>query len=117
MPIHDEFSAPVAAHLRPAELLDISLSVGETLEALSGRELAQGIVYFYVVDAAGVLRGIVPTRKLLGSQAGAALTEIMMRDVISVGSEATMREAAELMRRYHIMAVPVLDADGHMLGV
>lgn len=43
--------------------------------------------------------------------------DIMTRAVVSVGPEATLSEAAELMLRHRVDALPVLGADGQLVGI
>lgn len=42
---------------------------------------------------------------------------VMVTNVITVGPDATVQDVAELLLRHRISAVPVLDADGKMLGI
>src|SRR5262245_32491822 len=43
--------------------------------------------------------------------------DLMTRDVISVGREASVNEVAKLMRQHDISGVPVLEADGRLAGI
>jgi len=43
--------------------------------------------------------------------------DIMTRNVISVTPEATVQEAARLLSENHISGMPVLDEEGHLLGM
>jgi CBS domain-containing protein len=43
--------------------------------------------------------------------------QIMTRDVITVGPDASMREAASLMLDRRISGLPVLDKDGKLIGI
>ncbi len=43
--------------------------------------------------------------------------DIMTRQVITIGPEATVFELAELLTRQHISGVPVLDSNGRLVGV
>ena len=43
--------------------------------------------------------------------------DIMQKDVVTIGPDATIRELAELMADNKISGVPVVDADGRLLGV
>ncbi len=43
--------------------------------------------------------------------------EIMTPQVISVGAETTVVEAARLMLRHHISGLPVVDAKGRLIGI
>lgn len=77
----------------------------------------EAIFYLYVVDAKGALRGVVPIRRLVTAPPGRPVSEIMILDPISVRADASQEEAAQLVSRYNLLAIPVVDADGRMLGV
>ena len=42
---------------------------------------------------------------------------VMIRDVISIGPDATVLQAARLMLQHHISGLPVIDKDGNLVGV
>jgi CBS domain-containing protein len=43
--------------------------------------------------------------------------DIMTREVISIGPEASVTEAARLLEEHRISGIPVLDAQGRLLGI
>jgi CBS domain-containing protein len=43
--------------------------------------------------------------------------DVMTRNVVSVPREATILQAAHLMLQYRISGLPVLDSDGHIVGI
>ena len=43
--------------------------------------------------------------------------DVMIRDVISIGPDATVLQAARLMLQHHISGLPVIDKDGNLVGV
>jgi CBS domain-containing protein len=45
------------------------------------------------------------------------VSSIMTRSVITTRPEATLREAAELMRELHLSGLPVVDSDGDLVGL
>jgi magnesium transporter len=74
--------------------------------------------YLYVVDDGGRLRGIVPLRRLLAAPPDQVLGELMMEDPVSVSAHADQEEVAQLVSKYNLLAIPVLDeGDGRLLGV
>jgi len=97
--------------------LCLSGTVGEALEWLRSHPPAGRIIYFYVVDENEVLRGVVPTRRLILSPPERLLAEIMVKQVVTVPAAATVLEACELFIQHRLLALPVVDAQGHVLGV
>jgi magnesium transporter len=71
----------------------------------------------YAVNRDGILIGVVGLRELLLAQAEAPIESIMKRDLISVPAGADQEEAARLMIRYDLTALPVVDEAGKLLGV
>jgi CBS domain-containing protein len=43
--------------------------------------------------------------------------DVMTRTVIAVGRQATFKDITQNMREWHVSAVPVLEADGRVIGV
>lgn len=79
--------------------------------------LTDTITYFYVVDANGRLSGILPTRAVLAAQAEQRVEQAMVRNLVKIGPEAPLHEAARLLRTHRLLAVPVVDPEGRLLGV
>jgi len=97
--------------------LRIDVTVGEALRSLRSQELGEKIVYFYVVDAEGCLKGIVPTRRLLMSDPDALVAAIMSPKVLSLPAWATVRDASDLFLEHRFMALPVVDSENHLHGI
>jgi magnesium transporter len=54
---------------------------------------------------------------LLVSEPSTGLAEIMETKIIKVSSDEDAEAVAELMSKYDLVAIPVVDADGHLLGI
>jgi len=70
----------------------------------------------WVVDELRRLRGVVRLRRLVTAQPQATLGQIMESDVISVLVDADQEEVADVVDKYDFMAVPVIEADGRLVG-
>ena len=77
------------------------------------------VYYVYVVDDPDRrgLQGVVSLRDLLLAQPNERLRDYMNRDVHSVEAEASAKEVARVMGDYNLLALPVVDAQGRMLGL
>lgn len=73
--------------------------------------------YLYIVDSQNRLRGVLSLRHLITSPPDARLETRMHREVLSVAAHADREEAAQCMRHYNLMALPVVDEEGALLGV
>ena len=91
-------------------------TVGDALAYLRGQELGEKIVYFYVVDELGKLRGVIPARALLLSPPEAPIVEIMLRNVIAIPADATVLDACEFFVLHRFLAFPVVDAQRRLIG-
>jgi magnesium transporter len=69
----------------------------------------------YVVDD-GILVGVVSLKQLLLSSATVPVRDIMDTDFISVSVDVDQEEVGQLVQRYDLLSVPVVDEEGRMLG-
>ncbi len=70
----------------------------------------------YVLDEAERLIGLVPLKKLLLARANAIISDIADTEFAKVLPEVDQEEVAHLMDRYDLIAVPVVNHDGQLLG-
>ena len=78
---------------------------------------AETVYYLFVVDWREDLVGVISLRQLVVAPPRTRVGEIMDPDVISVEAHDDQEVAARLMARYDLVALPVVDPEGHMLGV
>jgi magnesium transporter len=98
--------------------LDEKMSAQEAIDSIrAAGDVEDAILYLYVVDDQKRLRGVVPIRRLVSAPSETRCADLMMREAASIRPEADQEEAAQLVARYDLLAVPVTDADGTMLGV
>jgi len=75
------------------------------------------IYYLYVVAKNDRLLGVVSIRDLLVANPTSRVTEIMNDKLIFVTPDTPQEEVAALISKYDLLALPVLDEDGGMVGV
>ncbi len=100
--------------------LDEAMTVEQARELLRSRaqeERAEDIAYLYVTDVQRRLVGIVGLRDLVFRRAERRMSEIMNRDVKFVRADADQEELAQQFEHYHYLGLPVLDAEGRLVGV
>ncbi len=73
--------------------------------------------YLFVVDQEGRLCGVVSLLQLIKAAPRALIGELMDPDVIHVRTDADQEECVRLMTRYDILALPVVDNAGLLVGV
>ena len=108
----------VSLHMRTdVTRLQAGQTVGDALEAVRKNPPTGRIVYFYVVDDADQLVGVVPTRRLLLSSPDTPVTEIMVRRVVAIPHTATVLEACEFFTMHKLLAFPVVDDEKRVVGL
>lgn len=73
--------------------------------------------YLFVVDGQRRLCGAVSLRQLIIADPHTPLANIMDPEVIYVPLGTDQEECARLMSRYHLLALPVVDEEGLLVGV
>ncbi len=92
-------------------------TVAETTEEVRrNAETVEEIFAVFVIDQAERLEGVVTLKRLLLSPAETSIESIMKPDVISVTTEIDQEEVARVMERYDLVSLPVVDADGVLVG-
>ncbi|OGN64353.1 MAG: hypothetical protein A3E80_05035 [Chlamydiae bacterium RIFCSPHIGHO2_12_FULL_49_9] len=86
------------------------------MQFLRQRKIQQKIIYFYAVDEAHKLKGVVSTRQLLLTDPTRKIEEIMQDSVVRIGAGQTLRHAMELFAKHPLLALPVVDDEGRLLG-
>jgi magnesium transporter len=75
------------------------------------------VYYVYVLDAGQRLQGVVSFRELLTAPGDTVLRDVMQTDVVTVGSDASAEDVARQVARHDLLAVPVVDPEGRMVGI
>lgn len=99
----------------------VALQPGETVDDAIRylRSVAEDtpISAVYVVDEDRRLLGFVRLRRMVTARPAALLGDIMSTDVISVPVDIDQEEVADIVDKYDFLAIPVVDANGHLMGV
>lgn len=78
---------------------------------------AETIFYVYVTDDAGRLIGVFSLSDLVLADPQTPVTKFMHRRVQSVKLRASQDEVAQVVAKYNILAVPVVDDEGRLHGI
>ncbi|TJZ81381.1 magnesium transporter [Rhodococcus oryzae] len=94
------------------------MTVGDSLQELrTSAPDKETINVVYVIDGDGRLRGTIPLRELVLNRADTKVEELMQTDPVLVRSNDPDDKATEYIRRYNMLAVPVVDGDERMIGI
>jgi magnesium transporter len=79
-------------------------------------ETVEKIYSVYVVDDFGKLVGKVSLKKIILSEDSAKVRDIYDEDIVSVETYLEEEEVAQIMRKYDLESVPVVNARGKLVG-
>ena len=79
-------------------------------------EEVDAVYFVYVVDNDGVLKGTLSLKRMLLSSNETIVKEIHNPDVISVGVDVESDEVANIMDKYGLVVLPVIDRLGRLVG-
>lgn len=94
------------------------LTAEEAIESLRRQAPdAETAYYVYVVDPDNRLVGVLSLRDLIIAPPSTPISAVMKRDVITVAADTDQEEVARLVAKYNLMALPVVDDQGRLLGI
>ena len=92
-------------------------SCQDALKSLQDQTEAEMVFYLYITDDDDRLVGVASLRALATTRSDTLLKDIMVKRVHSVRPETDQEEVAQIVAQYNYLAVPVLDADDHLIGI
>lgn len=97
------------------------MSVDEAISYLRRQALGEIEVetfyYVYVLDGGQKLLGILSFRELFSARGDRQMRDVMNTEFITVPEELDQEEVARLFADYDVVALPVLDDQGKMVGI
>jgi magnesium transporter len=98
--------------------LRVGLTVGEALSKIRlSDEDKETIYYAYITDDNHKLLQVVSLRQLLFSIPSVRIRDIASDRVIKARTEMPQEEVAQLMKRYDLLALPVVDREDRLVGI
>ncbi|MEZ0612181.1 magnesium transporter [Fibrella sp. WM1] len=113
------YDEDVAGGLMQKELVKIQVdtNVNQCIEEIRQQaENVEKVYAVYVVDEAGKLLGFVSLKKIVLARKYAKIADIYEQDVVAVETYRPVTEVAEIMQKYDLDAVPVVNVQGRLLG-
>ena len=94
------------------------LTVGEAIDKIRQTDQDKETVYYaYVTDERRKLVQVVSLRQLLFSIPTAYIRDIASERVLKAYTEMPQEEVAQLMKRYDLLALPVVDRENRLVGI
>lgn len=112
------FAPDTAGGIMTTDFLALSeeTSVEEAIEFLRRQEKRPEIFYIYVVNEHQQFVGVASFRDLVLSMPEKKLSEVMIKDPVCVQANISQEEAAAVIARYDLLALPVVDENHRLLG-
>lgn len=108
-----------AGSIMTTEYVDIrqSMTVAQSMAHIKETGIHKETIYTCYVTDKRKLIGIVSAKDLMTTDDGILISELMETEIISVRTYTDKEEVAQLFRKYDLLALPVLDKDGLMVGI
>jgi sporulation protein YlmC with PRC-barrel domain len=114
-----EFDEDSAAGRMTTDFVHVGMqaTVAEAVEALRAFDGdPENITELYLLDAKGLLHGVVPLARLVMAQPGTRVNVLTESRVLSCPADLHQRDLAEMFDKYNLHALAVVDSQGHMVG-
>ncbi len=109
----------VAGGLMQKELIKVNANwtVSECVEEIRRQaEEVEKVYAVYVVDDEQKLKGIVSLKRIILARKNTKIENILDEDIVYVETTRSAEEVAEIMQRYDLDAIPVVNTLGRLLG-
>lgn len=97
--------------------LDEEMTVSEAIAAIRQFPRKESFFYVYCVDADGHLVGVLSLRNLILASPDAKLRDLMVQSVVRTQIDSPPEEVAQLVSKYDLLSIPVVDAQNLLVGV
>ncbi len=75
------------------------------------------IYYIYVIDEHEHLHGVISLKDAVMAELTDRVNDIMTTDIITVRPDDDQEDVADVIKKYDLIAVPVVDEEHHLLGI
>jgi magnesium transporter len=97
--------------------LDEELTVAEAIEMIRQYPRKESFFYVYCVDADQHLAGVLSLRSLILADPNAQIKDVMVQSVVRTQLDSSPEEVAQLVSKYDLLSVPVVDLQNVLVGV
>lgn len=95
-----------------------NISASEALSRLRQQAPdSETIYYIFVIDESRHLHGVITLRELILARPTALLADVMRRDFIAAHVGDDREEAARMIAKFDLIALPVLDEESRLVGI
>ncbi len=114
-----DYPANSVGRLMQSPVFNISsdLTTSEAIGELRKRASNEAIYYIYCTNEEGQLTGVISLRSLVTTPPDLIVADLMKRDIVQLEPLGSEREAAKLVAHYDLIALPVVNSQGELVGV
>ena len=94
-----------------------TMSAHQAIQEVRKASETKMVFYVYVVDQDGHLVGVLSLRQLVTAHDETPLSKLMITDIVKVTISTDKEEAARMVSRYDLLAVPVVDQSATPVGI
>ena len=108
-----------AGSIMTMEYVDLkrSMTVEQAFDRIRTTGLDSETIYTCYVTQNRVLLGVVTVRRLLLSAYETRIRDIMETNVLSVNTHDDKEDVAQMLNKYDLSAIPVVDGDNRLVGI
>ena len=108
-----------AGSIMTTEYVDLreEMTVGQAMAHIKKTGIHKETIYTCYITERRKLVGIVSAKDLMTTDDDVPIKELMETEIISVYTHADQEQVAQLFTKYDLLALPVIDQDGRMVGI
>ena len=94
-----------------------NMTAGEAIQRIRCTGVDKETIYTCYITERRKLVGIVSAKDLMTTDDNVPIKDLMETEIISVYTHADQEQVAQLFTKYDLLALPVIDQDGRMVGI
>ena len=108
-----------AGSIMTTEYVDLreEMTVGQAMAHIKKTGIHKETIYTCYITERRKLVGIVSAKDLMTTDDDVPIKELMETEIISVYTHSDQEQVAQLFTKYDLLALPVIDQDGRMVGI
>lgn len=108
-----------AGSIMTTEYVDLreEMTVGQAMAHIKKTGIHKETIYTCYITERRKLVGIVSAKDLMTTDDDVPIKNLMETEIISVYTHADQEQVAQLFTKYDLLALPVIDQDGRMVGI
>lgn len=108
-----------AGSIMTTEYVDLreEMTVGQAMAHIKKTGIHKETIYTCYITERRKLVGIVSAKDLMTTDDDVPIKDLMETEIISVYTHSDQEQVAQLFTKYDLLALPVIDRDGRMVGI